>query len=234
MAHVSASEGGMRGKYCVVIPAYHAEKTIGALVKSIKAQGFVVLVVDDGSRDHTASIASKEGALVISHLRNQGKGLALRTGFDHALRHGFDGVVTLDSDGQHDPQEISKLIEEGERQHAGMTIGNRMSNGISMPAPRRVTNRVMSAIVSRISGIRVPDSQSGFRMIRRELLSQVPLSATRFDIETELVLRAASRRWKIVSIPVRSIYQNERSHIQPLSDGLRFLILVLRYLCKLT
>ena len=91
------------GRYCVVIPAFNAANTIGALVRGIKRQGLPVVVVNDGSADETAPIASAEGAVVISHLRNEGKGRALRTGFEHALRAQYDGVITMDSDGQHDP-----------------------------------------------------------------------------------------------------------------------------------
>ena len=156
----------MTGRYCVIIPALNAGATIGALVRSIRLQGLSVVVVDDGSTDQTAAIASAEGALVISHLRNLGKGSALRTGFEYVLRSRFDGVVTMDSDGQHDPAEIPELIQAGECQHAGMVLGNRMVNGVAMPAARRLTNQLMSLIVSGIARQQVPDSQCGFRFIR--------------------------------------------------------------------
>ena len=220
----------MRGRYCVVIPAFQAAGTIGALVRRVKQEGFDVMVVDDGSRDRTAFVASEHGAFVISHLRNQGKGCALRTGFEHALRAGFDGVVTIDSDGQHDPQEIARLVREAEFQHAGLVLGNRMANGASMPSARRWTNTVMSAVLSALVRQEIPDSQCGFRVIRREILEAVPLRARRFDIESELLLGAAALRWKIISVPVRTIYQQHPSHIRPLRDGLRFVSLLLRHL----
>ena len=221
----------MTGRYCVVIPAFDAANTIGGLVQRIKPQGLGVVVVDDGSRDGTASLASEHGALVISHLRNQGKGSALRTGFEYALRSRYDGVVTLDGDGQHDPAEIAQLIKEGELQHAGIVVGNRMTNGAMMPRVRRWTNAVMSAIVSFVVHQRIPDSQCGFRFIRKEVLETVPLRAKRFEIETELLFAAAKRRWKIISVPVRSIYQaHHPSHIRPVRDAVRFFGVVLRYL----
>ena len=220
----------MNGRYCAVIPAFQAAKTIGELVRRVKAQGLEVVVVDDGSRDQTAAIASAQGALVISHLRNEGKGRALRTGFEYALRSRYDGVITLDSDGQHDPQEIPHLIRTGEVQHAGMVLGNRMTSGSSMPRVRRWTNNLMSEIISTVARQWIPDTQCGFRFVRRELLESLPLRARRFEIETELVLAAAVRRWKIVSVPVRSIYENHHSHIRPVREGLRFLGVVVRYL----
>ena len=220
----------MNGRYCVVIPALNAGATIGALVRSIRAQGLPAVVVNDGSTDQTATIASTEGAFVISHLRNLGKGSALRTGFEYALRSRFDGVVTMDGDGQHDPAEIPQLIQAGERQHAGMVLGDRIANGAAMPAARRLTNRLMSTLVSGVARQRIPDSQCGFRFIRRELLDTVPLRGKRFEIETELVCGAAVRRWKIISVPVRSIYHNHESHIRPVRDGVRFLWVLLRSL----
>ncbi|MBI4341805.1 MAG: glycosyltransferase family 2 protein [Candidatus Omnitrophica bacterium] len=221
----------MQGRYCVIIPAFNAARTIGPLIRQIKPQGLAPVVIDDGSQDRTAAVASAEGALVISHLRNEGKGTALRTGFQYALRSSFDGVVTMDSDGQHDPGEIASLIRAGEVQHAGIVLGNRMANGAAMPRGRRVTNALMSSIISAMARQAIPDSQCGFRFIRREVLQAVPLRAQRFEIETELLLGATAQRWKIVSVPVRSIYPAaHRSHIHPVWDGLRFLGLVLRHL----
>ena len=281
----------MSGRYCVVIPAYQAAKNIGELVRRIKEQGLAVVVVDDGSRDATAALAAGAGALVISHLRNEGKGRALRTGFDHVVRERYDGVITMDGDGQHDPAEIPELIRAGELQHAGIVLGNRMTNpavapppgfasqsetsGVggtgapppmggrdvaplgagpapsgggtgapmpralpvglhagSMPPARRRTNALMSSIVSALAGQPIPDSQCGFRLIRKEVLEDLPLRARRYEIETELLLKAARRRWKIISVPIRSIYDNHASHIQPLREGLRFIGIILRALFR--
>jgi len=217
------------GRYCVVIPAFNAAETIGALVRDVKRQGLPVLVVNDGSNDQTAPIASQEGAVVISHLRNQGKGRALRTGFEYALRSQYDGVITMDSDGQHDPAEIPSLIQAGERQHAGIVVGNRMATA-TMPLLRRWVNRGMSWIVSAVAHQQFPDSQSGFRLIHKEVLANTPLRANGFDIETELLLAAAKRHWKTIFVPVRTTYDKHASHIRPIRDGLRFFQTVFRYL----
>lgn len=216
--------------YCVIIPAYNAAKTIGALVERIKGRGHAVLVIDDGSQDRTAAAASGRGALVISHLTNEGKGRALRTGFSYALRRNFDGVITMDADGQHDPEDLDALIRAAESQQAGLVIGNRMAQAGAMPAPRRFTNRLMSLIVSAVARRRIPDSQCGYRLIRKELLAQLPLCARRFEIETEVLLKAAARKWPIISVPVRAIYTDHVSHIQPVREGARFLGLLLRHL----
>ena len=221
----------LNGRYCVIIPAFEAERTIGAVVEAVKRQGLPIVVIDDGSRDRTAAVAAERGALVISHLRNYGKGRALRTGFEYVLRASYEGVITMDGDGQHDAEEILTLIRAGEVQHAGMVVGDRMSRGHAvMPRARRITNRLMSRVVSLLTRQAIPDSQCGFRMIRKELLTSVSLKSDRFEIETELLLAAAKRRWKTISVPIRTIYHDHASHIHPVRDALRFFGVVLRYL----
>lgn len=224
----------MNGRYCVVIPACNVAETIGALVQRVRCLGLPVVVVDDGSRDQTAAIAAREGALVISHLRNQGKGSALRTAFDYALRERYDAVITMDGDGQHDPGDIAHLIRAAEHQYAGIVLGNRMADGARMPPVRRWTNRVMSAVVSVISRQSIPDSQCGFRFIRKEVLASLSLRAARFEIETELLLAALRRPqpWKTISVPVQTIYQRQASAIRPVRDGFRFLRVICRYLSR--
>jgi glycosyltransferase involved in cell wall biosynthesis len=220
----------MSSRYCVLIPAFNAAKTIGELVRRVRQQGQAVVVIDDGSCDQTARIASAQGALVISHLRNSGKGRALRTGFEYVLREGYDGVITVDGDGQHDPAAIPAFIRAGEVQHAGIVLGNRMTNGALMPFARYVTNRLMSWLICALTRQSIPDSQCGFRLIRKEVLADVPLRTKHFEIETELLLRAAVRRWKIISVPVRTIYQpDHQSHIRPFWDAMRFIGLIIRY-----
>ena len=219
------------GRYCVVMPAFNAGESVEALARRTKELGFDVVVVNDGSTDKTAERASKAGAVVISHLRNRGKGRALQTGFEYARRMGYDGVVTLDSDGQHDPEEITRLIRAGEVQHAGIVLGNRMESGGDMPRIRWKTNRLMSSVVSAVTRQQIPDSQSGFRMIRKEVLDAIPVKAQHFEVETELLLKASAKKWKIVSVPIRTIYGKEHhSYIKPVRDGLRFIALILSHL----
>lgn len=215
---------------CVVIPAYNAAKTLGPLMRQIRQMGLDAVVVDDGSTDETARIASDAGTLVISHLGNQGKGTAIRTGFAFALQAGYDAVVTLDSDGQHDPGDIPRLLEAVSHSRAALVVGNRLRDDAAMPRVRRWTNRLMSWIVSAVSRQRIPDSQCGFRAIRREALSTLQLSCRRFDVESEVLLDAARRGWTIASVPVRTIYNGHASHIRPVQDGVRFVRLIARYL----
>ena len=215
---------------CVIIPAYNAAKTLRPLVRQIRQMGLEAVVVDDGSTDQTARVATDAGMLVISHLGNQGKGAALRSGFAFALQGGYDAVVTLDSDGQHDPREIPRLLQAVSSSRAAVVVGNRLQHGTAMPLLRRWTNRVMSWIVSALTRQPVPDSQCGLRAIHREALGTLRLSCRRFEIETEVLLEAARRGWLIASVPVQTIYDGHPSHIRPVRDGARFLRLIARYL----
>lgn len=216
---------------CVVIPAYNAAKTLEPLIRQMTQLGLDVVVVNDGSTDDTAQVATASGALVISHLGNQGKGSALRAGFAFALQAGYDAVVTVDSDGQHDPAEIPRLLAAASLPQAAVVVGHRAVNHGAMPRLRRWTNQGMSWIVSLLTRQRIPDSQCGFRVIRREVLLAIRLSSRRFDIETELLLAAARGGWTVTSVPIRTIYQHHPSRIRPVRDGWRFCRLVLRYLC---
>jgi len=213
-----------------VIPGYNAANTIGPLVQQIKTLGFEAIVVDDGSIDRTAQIATDAGALVISHIRNQGKGRALRTGFAAALQAGYEVVITMDSDGQHDPREIPRLLEHAAVSEAPLVVGNRLVNNQTMPRTRRWTNRVMSLLTSWLARQHIPDSQCGFRVIHRQVLERVSLSSNRFEIETELLLGAARLGWSVASVPINTIYNRHPSHIHPLWDTMRFARFVLRYL----
>lgn len=215
---------------CVVIPAYNAAKTLGALVRHIRQLKLDAVVVNDGSTDDTAQVAIASGALVISHLANHGKGVAIRSGFAFAVETGYDAVVTMDGDGQHDPAELPRLLEEAARDGVAIVVGNRAQERWRMPRSRRWTNQVMSGVVSWVARQDIPDSQCGFRVIRREVLEQMRLSSRHFDIETELLLAASRAGWRISSIPIHAIYGHHPSHIRPVVDGLRFVRLVLRYL----
>lgn len=217
-------------KSCVVIPAYNAAKTLSPLIRHIRQLKLDAVVVNDGSTDDTAQVAAAAGALVISHLANHGKGVAIRSGFAFAVETGYDAVVIMDGDGQHDPAELPRFLEEAARDRVAMVVGNRVQERWRMPRIRRWTNQVMSGVVSWVARQDIPDSQCGFRVIRREVLEQMRLSSRHFDIETELLLAASRGGWRISSIPIHAIYENHSSHIRPIVDGLRFVRLVLRYL----
>src|SRR5665647_2745070 len=147
----------------VILPAYNEEVSIGSIVLLTRIQADKVIVVDDGSTDRTAAVARKAGAEVIVHEVNMGKGRALKTGFEAAA--GADIIVTMDSDGQHDPAEIPKLVILIIEEDADMVNGSRYLNGVdkNTPAYRRIGQTVLDGFTNINSGLKITDSQSGFR-----------------------------------------------------------------------
>jgi glycosyltransferase involved in cell wall biosynthesis len=209
-------------KLCVLIPAYNEAGHIGTLVGSIRQRNLDVVVVDDGSGDGTARAAQEAGADVLRHDRNLGKGAALATGFSHCLAHGYDAVMTVDGDGQHHPEDIQQFISRAERD-GDIIVGDRLHSPHAMPLVRLLTNRCMSWIISGVAGQRIPDTQCGFRLIKRRVLETIALSTSKYEIESEILIKAARSGFTIVSVPVKSIYRDEKSHINPFVDTIRFI-----------
>ncbi len=209
-------------KICVVIPAYREEKRIGDVVRAARQHVPAVVVVDDGSGDGTGAEAEKAGAVLIRHERNQGKGVALNTGFQHARQQGFDVVITLDADGQHDPAELPKFVEAYVRTGIPVLVGNRMADLEDMPRIRKWTNQFMSWMLSRTMGEYVPDTQCGYRLYRCDMIPYVSAESERFAAESEILLHIAQRKIRIGSVRIATIYGDERSKINPVKDTIRF------------
>jgi glycosyltransferase involved in cell wall biosynthesis len=217
----------------VVIPAKNLETTVADVIRRVReleADELDVLVVNDGSTDDTSRIARDAGAAVVDHPENLGKGAALRTGFAHAIEHGYDAVITMDGDGQHDPATIPRFLETLRGCEADIVVGTRMHAVGEMPKIRIWTNRTTSRVVSFLAGQEIPDSQSGYRVIRIRVLKDVlrSLVTTKYDLESEILIRAARRGFRIAAMAIKSIYTGTVSHINPVVDTLRFLGLVAR------
>ncbi|MBU2598701.1 MAG: glycosyltransferase family 2 protein [Actinobacteria bacterium] len=213
-------------KIAIIIPAYNEEKYIEETVKRCLEVLPDVVVIDDGSSDLTNSIAKKVGALVLKHKVNKGKGVALRTAFNFALENGFSGIITIDADHQHNVDEIQKFINflSSSKEDVDIILGNRMKNPENMPWIRYVANKFTSWLISKRSNTRIPDVQSGFRYISRKVLKNIKTKSNRFEAEPELLLRASLKGYKIVSIPVSTIYyKNAISYVHPIKDALMFL-----------
>jgi len=208
-----------------LIPAYFEEANIQAVARRALAQLDHVLVLDDGSTDRTSDEARKAGAEVIRHERNQGKGAAIKTGFRELMARGFLYVLVLDGDGQHLPEEIPDFLAEANRTGAPFVVGTRMSDTRKMPLLRKMTNRFMSAQISRLCGQPVPDSQCGFRDVIPHLFCE----SNNYDYETEMLLIASREGFRIASVPVSTIYGEEKSKIHPVRDSIRFFQLISRY-----
>ena len=212
-----------------VIPARDAEATIAEVVRGLKRAipHLTVLVVDDGSVDATSARARDAGAEVIRRDVNGGKGAALQTGFDEALRRGAEAVLTLDADGQHDPTCAAELLQGLDG--SDVVIGSRDKDRTGMPWLRRATNTVTTWFVSRLAGREIQDSQSGYRAIRAEVLASVRPISQRFDYESEFLIGAGRQGFHITSTPIPTLYNAPGSHIDPIRDTIRFVQLVLRH-----
>jgi glycosyltransferase involved in cell wall biosynthesis len=219
-----------RSRIAVVIPAYQEEKHVAGVVARTRAVVDHVLVVDDGSPDQTAVSARQAGAEVIVHPENRGKGESIKTGLHYWFERDFEFVVILDADGQHRPEEIDRFVAEalGPTQ-ARFLIGNRMNDVARMPALRRFVNRYMSSQISHLCGQTIPDTQCGFRMLHRELIPEMFGGAKRFDYETEMLIFASRKGYRIESVPISTVYSDEVSSIHPVRDTIRFFQLMWRY-----
>ena len=206
-----------------MIPAYQAEGSIGPLVRAIVAQNLPVIVVDDASSDQTSAKARRAGARVITRRVNGGKGTALRQGCAAALADRFRWVLIMDADGQHLPSEIPLLLKAAACGEVDLILGNRMSHPKGMPWERRLTNRLMSSILSALAHQRITDTQCGFRLVSSSVLEGIKLTSERFEIDSELVVKAARAGFRICSVPVSSIYQRNVSFIRPFQDTGRFI-----------
>lgn len=204
-----------------LIPAYQESPRIARVVGGALAH-MPVLVVDDGSADDTAAQAEAAGATVVRQFPNQGKGAALREGFRRALADGFDAVMTLDADGQHDPAEIPRFLTVFEVSRPELIVGRRDFS--AMPPVRRVSNEVGGLIFSAAVGRRIPDNQSGYRLIGRRLMTALLESREDgFAFEVEMIARCLALRLPLAWVPISTIYAGEPSHIRPWAHFKSFL-----------
>jgi glycosyltransferase involved in cell wall biosynthesis len=217
-------------KVFALIPALNAETTIGDVVRDAVPHVESVVVVDDGSTDRTGDVSRASGAIVLRHEVNQGKGASLKTGFRYAIENGYDGVVTLDADGQHLPSEIPKILRAHEESGADLVIGGRAHLFGEMLPRRRIANRFSAWTIAMCAGTRVTDSQSGFRFYSTKLLRAVKLHTDGFDMESEVIVRAGRGGFGIMTTPISLGFIDgiSTSHYKPLKDTVRIAWTVIR------
>ena len=207
-------------KVCILIPAYNAQETLGSVLKKIEPLKIDTLVVDDGSSDETKRVASENGAQLLEHPFNLGKGAALRTGFRYILQKDYQVVITLDADGQHDPSEIPSLLKIFQIVKPDILIASRAAEFGKMTFLRRFWNRLGVKAVARLCHSDITDSQSGFRLIRTEVLKGVDLSTSRFETELELLIKACKKGFSVLSVPINTqqVDGTGSSHFRPVAD----------------
>jgi len=214
-----------------VIPSYNVADRLDSVLLKISEilPSQRIWVVDDGSEDGTDGIARAYKIQVIRHDRNRGKGAALKSGFKACIDAGAEAVLTLDGDGQHDPAFIPSFIRLLIETDCDLVVGLREMRRPDMPLDRIFSNRTSSLITSIAAGRRIPDSQCGFRLYRRAVLTRIRPETDHYEMETEMLILAARAGFRMGWCPVRTSYDGQTSHIRRLNDTARFLRLIGRF-----
>lgn len=219
-------------KIRVVIPAYNVGQHLAELLNCIKEYLPVeqVIIVDDGSIDHTSDIGVDFGTKVISFDDNQGKGVALRTGFQFAVSMNAEWIMTIDGDMQHDPKYIPDFLEQAGKGRYNLLIGARERHHGIMPWDRRFSNWSTSRFLGLITRQPITDAQCGYRLFQAGILESMKLRCRYYDLETEFLLKAIRKGANVGWIPISTKYQNEASSINRFKDTIRFMRVTTRFL----
>jgi glycosyltransferase involved in cell wall biosynthesis len=216
----------------IVVPAFNEEQTIGHVVNEIHSHGFRVVVVDDCSTDRTARRASEAGAIVLRLPINLGVGGALRAGFRYAVEMGYTAVVQVDADGQHPTKQISDLVRSAYKHRAHLVIGSRylsLDTTLTSSLPRRFSMWCLSKIGSRISGVQLSDTTSGFRLISQPLLGEFARQFPSYYLGDtfEATIAAARAGYRVTEVPAALA---PRVHGNSSASSMRASLLIARVL----
>src|SRR5579884_3570904 len=182
-------------KNLLVIPAFNEEPTLPGLIPAAKVHMPDVMVIDDGSSDATTLVSVMAGAMTHRFAENRGKGEALKTAFEYAIGEGYDWVFTMDGDGQHAPDDLPNFFPLLD--HYDLILGNRMEDKTKVPLVRRVANLSSSLLVSIVCGKWIHDSQTGFRAYNTKMLRALDLKSSRYDLETEVIIKAVRQGFRV-------------------------------------
>ena len=217
-------------KILALLPAYNEAAHLGKVLEEVKKQTADILVIDDGSKDNTAEIARESGVELLSRGYNCGKGQSLKDGFTWALERGYDAVIMLDSDGQHDPACIKDFIAKYHETRAPLIIGARDYGEI--PLRRRIPNMIGKVLFSAAVGRNIPDNQSGYRMLNRMLMERMLKSKeSGYHFEVEMIAICIAEDWPIEWIRIPTIYGDETSSQDPFDQIFGFPKMCLKARC---
>jgi glycosyltransferase involved in cell wall biosynthesis len=216
-------------KYCVIIPTYNNDKSLGGVISEVMKFTRDIIVVNDGSTDNTSSVLQQYDTLkVISYSPNKGKGYALRRGFEAAIQEGFNYAITIDSDGQHFPSDIDIFLRKIEAEPDSLIIGARNLGQKNVSEASSFANRFSNFWYRFITGINLSDTQTGFRLYPLDKLKDMRFYTRKYEFELEVLVRAAWEEINIVSVPIKVYYpsREERiSHFRPFKDFTRISVL---------
>ena len=211
----------------ILIPSYKSADILKNFINT-QLTDFVpknrLLVVDDASKDGTYEMCEGMGIECLRHEKNRGKGGALKTGFDHLIiTKKARWILTMDADGQHSPFDIGLFFDKVNRYPStGICIGARAMRPGIMPPARILSNRLTSMIMTVFTGARIKDSQCGYRLYSAELINSINIEYERFEMESEVIMKAAAKKFPIHFVPVQTLYLKGPSHISHLADTLRW------------
>ncbi len=212
------------------IPAYNEESHIENLVKSAKNHVDQVIVCDDGSTDDTASIAKKAGATVISHKENQGYGAAIISLFDYARKNNAEIMITIDGDGQHNPDQIPLLLDTITQHNVDVVIGSRFLNqNTKTPGYRKRGIKIITSAANYGTDLKVSDSQSGFRAYSKNAIDAIHPTEEGMSVSTEILLKISNKGLSLAEIPITISYDDDTSEYNPISHGITVLANTIKY-----
>ena len=218
-------------KITVGIPAFNEEKNIAAIIVKLKKIADNVIVCNDGSTDATGIIAEELGAIVINHTKNQGYGAGIRSIFLKSKEIESDVLVTLDSDGQHDVDEIKKLIEPIENKKCDLVIGSRFleDNVKNVPNYRKIGINIITKVTNTTLKNKLTDSQSGYRAYNKKVISEITPSELGMGVSTEILIKASNKEFVIGEVPITVSYEGNTSTHNPVSHGTSVLFSTLKF-----
>ena len=211
----------------IIVPAYHEAAVIQSVIAEIRAAGYQnIIIVDDGSQDTTFEKAKATGVIALRHRLNRGKGAATKTGIEAAKLLGADIIVTLDGDGQHNPTDITRLIEPIEKNHCDVVLGTRLKNPEGMPWYKILANKIGNFVTWYFYGLYVSDSQSGFRAYSRHATELINTKTDRYEYDSEVIREIYLYKLKYMEIPIQvryTEYSMGKIHKQSFANGLKTL-----------
>ena len=212
------------------IPAYNEESHIESLVKSAKNHVDSVVVCDDGSTDNTANIAKNAGAVVISHKINKGYGAAIISLFDYARENNVDTMITVDGDGQHDPDQIPLLVDILSQHNVDVVIGSRFLNqNTEAPGYRQRGIKIITSTANYGTDLKVSDSQSGFRAYSKIAINAIHPTEENMSVSTEILFKISNKGLSLAEVPITISYDGDTSEHNPLSHGVSVLANTIKY-----
>ncbi|MBU1201186.1 MAG: glycosyltransferase family 2 protein [Nanoarchaeota archaeon] len=217
-------------KVYIVIAAYNEEKSIPRVIAGLKKHGYNnIIVVDDGSKDKTFEVASKENVFVLRHFINRGQGASLKTGIDYALLRGADFIVTFDADGQHHPEDIKALLESIEKNNVEVALGSRfLKENLSIPFIRKLVLKIGIIVTRVLYGVKLSDSHNGFRVFSRKAAKMINITSDRMEHASQIVEEIHKKKIPFVEVPVTITYsdyskQKGQSTLNSVKIGLRMI-----------